>query len=218
VARRVANAAFSFSDSFDVQIVLAGLDVFTDSNEKEPTSTSLQLELFTDRIFAFQASRFMPGPISESPQGIPQESWRWLQSVAGAAENSQADERPIVQSIPLDLPSLQIEILEQWEGTVTEIDETSQEFTADLRYLRSSDDRDRLEAVFGFDSISPDDIPLLRVGALFAWTVQRETTRDGQVKNSDFLKFYRLPGWSKRDIDRIEVRAEQLKELFDQAR
>jgi hypothetical protein len=119
---------------------------------------------------------------------------------------------PILSLSPEPRLRAGIEILKQWEGTVTAI--CGSEFTAVLRPLRDADISSRLEADFPVRSVSGDDRSLLKTGAVFTWTVQRETAQDGQVMNVAFLKFQRLPAWSQGDVARIEARAAELEDLF----
>ena len=68
-------------------------------------------------------------------------------------------------------------LLQQWEGTVTELGEG--EFTAELRDLTDPTNY-REEAVFGLDDVSPDDRSLFALGAVFRWSIGYRTSTAGQ--------------------------------------
>lgn len=132
----------------------------------------------------------------------------------GPGANLIAEEKaPLVRQIALSAaPASQFEQLKLWEGTVTEIGET--EFVATLRDLGDQEDPSRIEAVFDVKEVSPGDQHLLALGAVFTWTIARETSIDGQVRNVDFMRFLRLPAWSRREVESVRRRAEEFRSRF----
>ena len=102
-------------------------------------------------------------------------------------------------------------LLQQWEGTVTEI--ADGEFTAELRDLTDPANY-REEATFERDEVSPDDQPLLALGAVFRWSIGYKTSNAGQRERVSQLRFVRIPGWRKSAVEEIERRATQLQERF----
>ena len=69
----------------------------------------------------------------------------------------------------------------------------------------------RLEAIFSIDEVSESDKPLLSEGAIFYWIIGFKDYPSGQRKTEQFLRFRRLPIWSKRDIERLDARVNDLK-------
>ena len=61
--------------------------------------------------------------------------------------------------------------------------------------------------------VSEQDIDLVQPGAILYWTLYKETTR-GSVKNSEELRFRRLPNWTKAQIDSIRFDADELYEYI----
>ena len=102
-------------------------------------------------------------------------------------------------------------LLQQWEGTVTEVGEG--EFTAELRDITEPANC-REEAVFDTDEISPDDQPLLELGAVFRWSIGYRTSAAGQRERVSQLRFVRIPGWRRSAIMDVECRATQLRDRF----
>lgn len=127
--------------------------------------------------------------------------------------NRQSPQRAEVATVPIpQAPTHEIQVLQQWDGTVTHVREG--EFTALLRDIRRSSDTTRVEAVFGLEDVSPGDRHLVSPGAVFTWTIGREKAFDGQVKNIDFIRFLRLPAWSSREVEAVQRRAAELKSRF----
>ena len=89
------------------------------------------------------------------------------------------------------------------------------EFVALLSDFGDPDDPTRLEAVFARDEILDGDAHLIAPGATFMWTIGRETSRFGQIKNVDFIRFHRLPAWTQREVEEAHRRARELEAEFD---
>lgn len=108
--------------------------------------------------------------------------------------------------------ALDFELLQQWEGTVAEV--RSDEFVATLRDLEDPGDPARLEAVFGREEVAGGDEHLLMEGAVFVWTIGRKKSPWGQIENVDFIRFLRLPAWTRRELQQAQQRGDRLKEIF----
>ena len=102
-------------------------------------------------------------------------------------------------------------ILQQWEGTVTEIgDESFVARLRDLTVLKHPEER----AEFSVSEVHENDLPLLRVGSVFYWAVGRRHQANGQRLVTSELRFRRLPQWTQADLERLEEPSE-IDELFD---
>ncbi len=108
----------------------------------------------------------------------------------------------------LNQPSGRFQKLQQYEGDVLSVGES--DFTARLTDLTDRD-RQRLEATFSTEEVSESDKPLLREGAVFYWIIGYKDEPNGQRTTSQLLRFRRLPVWSKRDLERLQARADELK-------
>ena len=101
-------------------------------------------------------------------------------------------------------------IVQQWEGTVTEIGAKS--FTARLRDLTVPDHPEE-QAVFSADEIDENDRELLQVGAVFYWSMGYHHDASGTRRLSNDLRFRRLPRWTRTDVDRL-VEQSEFADLF----
>ena len=109
-------------------------------------------------------------------------------------------------------PDYAFDLLQQWEGVVTRVDRT--EFVVTLRDL-SRPEHPEEEAVLPFEEISPDDLGLVKPGAVLYWSIGYETSRaTGQVSRVSRIRLRRLPAWSRRDLRAVANRAQALMELF----
>jgi hypothetical protein len=66
------------------------------------------------------------------------------------------------------------------------------------------------EATIELEWVAPQDKDLVKPGAIFYLSLYREISRAGSVRNSEEIRFRRLPSWSKGDLARIQTQAEEL--------
>lgn len=95
--------------------------------------------------------------------------------------------------------------LQKWEGVVTEIEDDS--FTARLTDLTQGGSDEIIE--FSFDDVPSDDRSLIQEDAIFYWNIGFETMR-GQDRKVSLIKFRRLPRWSKKKIQAMREKGEDL--------
>lgn len=108
-------------------------------------------------------------------------------------------------------PPYQFILLQQWEGTVTDIRET--EFTAELRdAIDPASPRE--EAVFDIEEISPGDLSLFVLGSVFRWSIGYRTSIEGQRERVSHFRFVRIPGWRKSAIADMKHQAAALRGRF----
>jgi len=93
---------------------------------------------------------------------------------------------------------------ERWEGTVLDVGEDA--FRARLVDLDQSTADE--EAEIFLSEVSDEDLPLLKRGALFYWSIGYHTDRRGQRTKSSLIRFRRLPTWTKADLKEAERAAE----------
>ena len=101
--------------------------------------------------------------------------------------------------------------LQIWEGEVITVDWESGVMHVKL-HAKIGNVSDH-SADIDLQWVPEQDIDLVQPGAIFYWTLYKETTR-GSVKNSEELRFRRLPNWSKTQIDSIRFDAEELYEYI----
>lgn len=98
-------------------------------------------------------------------------------------------------------------VLQVWEGVVLEVDPDQQIMLVKLA------DRQGLvaehTAELGLDWVVAQDMELVRPGAVFYWTIYRETKRS-TIKHSQEIRFRRLPNWTNRQVEAINSKATAL--------
>lgn len=103
--------------------------------------------------------------------------------------------------------------LQEWEGYVTEINET--EFTANLTDLTAGATYAGEEAIIPIEEISDADAAKMQVGSLFRWVIGYER-RSGTKKRVSYIVFRDLPAITKTDLRRGEEWARKIMAAFEQ--
>ena len=120
---------------------------------------------------------------------------------------------PLIRLPAGTLPRERVRVLQQWEGVVTVV--TGDSFFADLQGL--GDSSQPLEVVeIPIEEVSEDDRPLLVEGAIFYWSIGHEISAGGQLRRMSEIRMRRTPRWTKRAIQQVMKRAEELFELHGQ--
>jgi hypothetical protein len=154
--------------------------------------------------------------------GLPpcqrEKEWRnnpELPTAGRRAVETQADLKPMPTVTPLvpmrTASARRFEVLQQWEGVIKEVG--GDYILADLRDL-TDPHAPMEEAEIYLDEISPADLPLLREGGVFYWTIGRERRKGGQICRVSEIRLRRLPKWSRRLLRLAERRAEAMLEQF----
>jgi len=100
--------------------------------------------------------------------------------------------------------------LQKWEGVVLEVNEDT--FRAELFDLTNKGYRE--EAEIFIEEISPDDRVFLTAGNKFYWHIGYYDRVSGERTRESFIRFVRLPKWSKLEIKLANLEADKLqKEL-----
>jgi len=95
-----------------------------------------------------------------------------------------------------------LEPLQEWEGVVEWLEGDT--FGARLTDLTSPGEDEFTE--FALNEVSDHDLALAVTGAVFYWTIARETSRFGQRRHVSMIRFRRLP--AARAALRIDVQRE----------
>lgn len=110
-------------------------------------------------------------------------------------------------------PSATLHALQEWEGYVTEINET--EFTANLTDLTAGATYAGEEAIIPIEEISDADAAKMQVGSLFRWVIGYER-RSGTKKRVSYIVFRDLPVITKTDLQDGEEWARKIMAAFEQ--
>ncbi len=104
-------------------------------------------------------------------------------------------------------PSAVLEVRQQWEGTVEEV--SGDEIVARLRDLTSAENPDE-RATISRDEIADADQALVSQGAVFYWSIGYERTVFGQKSAKSFIRFRRLPAWTKSEVASVHREADEM--------
>lgn len=103
---------------------------------------------------------------------------------------------------------------QEWEGEVVELCDDA--FIARLHDLTCEQPRDIFEeAEFSIRDISDYEIPLLKEGAIFRWSLGYYRTSTGGRSRGARLVFRRLPAWTPREIAQSQQEARKLMESIE---
>ena len=139
------------------------------------------------------------------------------------AQDSQHKELPNPKDVPRVVrvphrapPSTRYIRLQEWEGVVTRADGDAFEATL---YDKTDTSNPPEQAEFTRDDLAWDeDMQLVAPGAIFDMSVGYEIKmigyRPGQRQKVCRLRFRRLPGWTKRDIEEIDRKAAEFESVF----
>lgn len=93
------------------------------------------------------------------------------------------------------------------EGVIIEI--RKDEF--DARLVDLDGEEGDLDATFDLEELSRGDVHLLRVGAVFYWTIGYLDDHVGRRSLVSDLRFRRLPGEDPKEVDKAETEADQIR-------
>jgi hypothetical protein len=103
------------------------------------------------------------------------------------------------------------ELLQQWEGIVTEID--NETFWAELRDLTDPTPNREVVEIYNRE-VDDQDKALVAPGAVFYWSIGYDTSRAGSLMRASEIKFRRTPIWSKRRLGKLSKQATIMAEKF----
>ena len=95
--------------------------------------------------------------------------------------------------------------LQSWTGHVIEIKKAS--FVAELEDTTNKGTKELAE--IEISAVSPDDCPLVELGAVFYWTIGAKMNR-GQISKESIIRFQRIQDWNENDYDNVTDRASKL--------
>lgn len=144
--------------------------------------------------------QLIPFPIIEGKQSTPNQP---------VFEDANTKRGTIPYLKPIKTQSKFI-ALQKWEGFVLDVGEET--FTARLVDLKNRGIEE--EAEIYITEITEEDYPLLKPGAVFYWSIGHFDHYSGQRFNTGMIRFRRLPGFSRREIDLAQKKAQEIRQLF----
>jgi hypothetical protein len=99
--------------------------------------------------------------------------------------------------------------LQKWEGIVLQVNNDSMI----ARLLDLTNDGSDGEAEFNLSEIHSDDLPLVKIGALFYWNIGY-MDKKGQRIRASIIRFKRIPNWRKDELEIAKKDAEHTSKLF----
>lgn len=94
--------------------------------------------------------------------------------------------------------------LESWLGRITQLDAEAGTFAA----IVESEGAGVIEvAEFSVDELSPDDLDLLEIGAVFYWNIGYAVEPSGRRSTASTVRFRRMLFWTRRELEQADKRA-----------
>jgi len=183
-----------------------GISIYVEGTGENGFDT---LEEEADAIIAAPEKEVPARPAGSINVGDQADLWAEPESAANTADPRVFE--PVVRVPSPAAPPHTFRLLQQWEGTVTAVDVN--EFVAELRDL-TDPALPREEATFDLEEVSPGDMSLLVLGALFRWNVGYRTNTEGQRERVSQMRFVRIPGWRKSLVEEVQRSAAALMENF----
>lgn len=171
-----------------------------DDFEYDSTGQDQALNLIQSVKQINEEIRVIPCPMMEGKQSIPNQP---------VFEDANAKCGTISYLKPIKNQS-KFTALQKWEGFVLEVGEET--FTARLVDLKNKGIEE--EAEIYISEVTDEDYPLLKPGAIFYWSIGYYDHYSGQRFNTGMIRFRRLPGFSKQEIDLAQEKAQEIRRLF----
>jgi len=104
---------------------------------------------------------------------------------------------------------------QEWEGIVVEVAEDS--IIAVLLDITAGDELPSEQATFPLDEIQEGDRDLIKLGAVFRWTIGYQTLPGGTKQRVSQIVFRRLPQWTGLDMNIADKVAAEWAHSFGEA-
>lgn len=101
--------------------------------------------------------------------------------------------------------------LQIWEGTVLHVNEEERSMEVSLSAQMTPLPEHTAE--IDLEWVSPQDLDLVKPGAVFYLTLFKRTKR-GSIENSQELRFRRVPNWTRRQLQEVRSEVETLRTKF----
>lgn len=171
--------------------------------------TSRGVETFTSKRQVIGESMIDTHPLS--PIESPDTFVRQIHDIGTRGANLAEVDVPAITPYKSVQEGALAKVIQIWEGTVLSVDHQRAVMTVKL-----TDRNDQIvdhTADIELQWVDDQDRDLLRDGAVFYWTLFKETKR-GSVRNTEKIRFRRLPSWNKAQLDAIKEDATKLSAKF----
>jgi hypothetical protein len=166
-----------------------------------------------DPLAEVGADEFVDGILPEPPRSDPSIE-PCANDLDGSTERPQESTTkvgPLIRLAPPATPRRRIDLLQQWEGVVTDSDrEVVWAEIVDLTNPLNPSEIVELPLV----EFAVSDQPLLSRGAVFYWSIGYETSPGGTLRRVSEIRVRRTAAWSQRNIDVLRDKARRLHEQF----
>ncbi len=114
---------------------------------------------------------------------------------------------------PIRMSDRKVQLLQQWECVVLNVN--SETVECEMHDLTNESLAVEFAEIY-LDEFHRFDQPRLEEGAVFYWSIGRETSATGQVRRYSELRLRRMPELSKQQKKEISRRAENLSNILKQ--
>lgn len=104
------------------------------------------------------------------------------------------------------------EAIQKWDGHVVNIDKENKTFESRITDSSVLRDADSETVEFLIDDLNDDSLCLLKVGAVFVWSVGYHYDEYGTKRRASDLVFRRMPVWTEKDFEESEQIANEIAE------
>lgn len=178
---------------------------------------ALELTMDETRLVARPVTEALGAPVVSRPHYFDEEADTSTEITLEADAPRSIDGVRILDAIaPLQMSrfyelslSSRLDVLQSWEGAVTEIDEERGTFTARLMDL-DNPAAAVSEAEFDLSDVSANDCDALRIGGIFRWMIGYRRHNFGQRERVSAIVFRRLPVWNEADVEEAVIEGERL--------
>jgi hypothetical protein len=118
---------------------------------------------------------------------------------------------PVMATAPQPPRTSSLRPSQEWEGKVVRVEDDA--FVA-LLYDKTNRENPTEEVRLDASDISDDQWSTVRPGAIFYWTIGREKSPAGQIRNISEIVFQRSPRWTVKMIQSSKERARSLARVF----
>lgn len=127
------------------------------------------------------------------------------------AENESRNTPPKIVSEYLKPLKGRYQLLQLWEGRVTEVsDDTFYAIISDKTNPELSDELVSMD----IDEITPSDLSLLKSGAVFYWSISYADFPGRGRKKESKIRFRRLPLWTQKEINKAVKTGAEIAAFF----
>jgi hypothetical protein len=146
-----------------------------------------------------------------SPEYVRQAVESYSVPALAALRKARGAALPVMATAPQPPRTSSLRPSQEWEGKVVRVEDDA--FVA-LLYDKTNRENPTEEVRLDASDISDDQWSTVRPGAIFYWTIGREKSPAGQIRNISEIVFQRSPRWTVKMIQSSKERARSLARVF----